>query len=525
MALVVASSQASPKTDPTSSLRTALQTFNSILAEPQQKQFGQQHRKPEASDVLSFVAELDANNRSRAGRCVASRICTFLEAVQQFTGVVDTFVSSNPSIAALVWGSVKTALLVASNATSYFDKVTSMIMEVGRFCPAFASFGPMYPGCVSLQEALCEYYSAVVMLCVKVVEVLQRTGLKHVWSSVFNSFELDFKPNLEKIDQTVKLVHLQISLASKQAAIEASKLMELDRKSSEAFRLSSLTFRTELKKEHEAAHIWRMRKAQEKAERMRGDIRSRLSNVDHLKPWKQAQRQRMASTAEWFEQEAVFKNWRNDDKSSVLWCAGLMGSGKTVFASNVISYLHRTRKMNEVIAHHFCQSDHESSLSAREIFGTLARQIIDPQLESARDDDLRTLYDQCADADTSDIVAILQSRLHKDKMYFVMIDGLDECLKVEVQIVAAKIAEICGQSARCFKVMFVGRPGLEENLFKGSLTAKYRLPLTKAAVTQDIETYIEGRLDQCLEKGQLKLNDPALILQIEKTLQKQADGM
>jgi len=268
-----------------------------------------------------------------------------------------------------------------------------------------------------------------------------------------------------------------------------------------------------------------MRKAQEKAEKMKRDIRNQLSTIDHLKPWKQAQRQRMASTAEWFQREAVFGNWRKEDKSSALWCAGLMGSGKTVFASNVISYLHRTRKMNEVIAHHFCQSDHESSLSARQIFGALARQIIDPQLQSAKDSDLRTLYEQSAGADTSDVLAILRSRLHEDKMYFVVIDGLDECARAEIQTVAANVAELCGQRAKCFKVMYIGRPELEANLFGGRLTPRYRLPLTKAAVTQDIETYIAGKLDQCLETGYLKLNDPALILHIEKTLQKQADGM
>jgi hypothetical protein len=499
--------------------------FEHVLAEPQQKQFSQQHQKPEASDVLSFVAELDTNNRSRAGRCVASRVCTFLEAIQKFTSVVDTFVSSNPSIAALVWGSVKTALLVASNATSYFDKVTSMIMEIGRFCPAFALFGPLYPGCVRLQEALCEYYSVVVRLCVKVVKGLQRTGLKHVWSSFMSSFESEFKPDLEAIDQAVRLVQIQISLASKQAANETSKLMELDRRSNEAYRLSAFKFRSKVTKEHEAAHVWRIRKAQEKAEKMRRDIKNRLSTIDHLKPWKQAQRQRMASTAEWFQQEAVFNAWRKDDKSSALWCAGLMGAGKTVFASNVVSYLHRTRKTNEIVAHHFCQSDHESSLSAREIIGALARQIIDSQLEAANDIDLRTLYEQCADADASDVAAILRSRLHDNKMYFVLIDGLDECTKAEIQIVAVNIAKLCGQSAKCLKVMYIGRPGLEEHLFRGCLSAKYRLPLTKAAVTQDIETYIAGRLNQCLEEERLKLTNPTLILDIVETLQKQADGM
>ena len=45
------------------------------------------------------------------------RLITFLESVQQFSGIVDVFVSSNPQMAALVWGGVKFALLVGFYAT------------------------------------------------------------------------------------------------------------------------------------------------------------------------------------------------------------------------------------------------------------------------------------------------------------------------------------------------------------------------------------------------------------------------
>jgi hypothetical protein len=67
---------------------------------------------PDAAAVITFTKEIDDENAKRRSRCVASRLCGILESVQQFSSIVDTFVSSHPEIAALVWGSIKFALLV-----------------------------------------------------------------------------------------------------------------------------------------------------------------------------------------------------------------------------------------------------------------------------------------------------------------------------------------------------------------------------------------------------------------------------
>jgi hypothetical protein len=69
---------------------------------------------PDAAAVITFTKEVDDENAKRRSRCVASRLCGVLESVQQFSSIVGTFVSSHPEVAALVWGSVKFALLVGS---------------------------------------------------------------------------------------------------------------------------------------------------------------------------------------------------------------------------------------------------------------------------------------------------------------------------------------------------------------------------------------------------------------------------
>lgn len=126
---------------------------------------------------------------------------------QQFTGVVDTFVSSHPTIAALVWGGVKTTILVASNVTSYLEKVTNMIMMVGKSSPTYQQFGQLYPGCVGLQRALCDYYTIIIRLFIRIIEVSRRTTIIQTFSSTLKPFEVEFKSPLDDLDKTVKDIH------------------------------------------------------------------------------------------------------------------------------------------------------------------------------------------------------------------------------------------------------------------------------------------------------------------------------
>lgn len=93
-------------------LQHALREFQDTLNPENLSRLRLVNAKPDAAAVISFTAQLDDANAQRRSRCVASRLFTILESVQQFSGIVETFVSSNPSIAALVWGSVKLSILV-----------------------------------------------------------------------------------------------------------------------------------------------------------------------------------------------------------------------------------------------------------------------------------------------------------------------------------------------------------------------------------------------------------------------------
>lgn len=108
MALVVANTTLSK---PEVSLVQALNDYETILSDEDKIRLHSQG-VPDVMAALNFATTIDTKNASHRRQCMGPRLITFLESVQQFSSTVDTFVSSHPEIAALVWGGLKLALLV-----------------------------------------------------------------------------------------------------------------------------------------------------------------------------------------------------------------------------------------------------------------------------------------------------------------------------------------------------------------------------------------------------------------------------
>jgi hypothetical protein len=100
---------------PTDTLHDALRSFQDCLNPEQKAKLQAIKAVPDAHAVAEFTHQLDQENARRKSRCVAARISLLLESIQQFSGVVETFVSSHPQVAALIWGSVKLVLQVSQS--------------------------------------------------------------------------------------------------------------------------------------------------------------------------------------------------------------------------------------------------------------------------------------------------------------------------------------------------------------------------------------------------------------------------
>lgn len=102
------------------SLQDAVNEFRNVLDERQRRELDALEPVPDVTDIVVFTARLDRLDPNRRGRSFSSRLLTVLLAVGNFCGIVDTFVSAHPEIAALVWGSLKLTMMVGVCLLSSF---------------------------------------------------------------------------------------------------------------------------------------------------------------------------------------------------------------------------------------------------------------------------------------------------------------------------------------------------------------------------------------------------------------------
>lgn len=108
MALVLASN---PPLKPDIELAQAIDDYEKILSVEERNQLHAQGA-PDAMAAINLTTIIDRECNRHRRHGIGPRLITFLESVQQLSGVVDTFISSHPEFAALVWGGVKLTLLV-----------------------------------------------------------------------------------------------------------------------------------------------------------------------------------------------------------------------------------------------------------------------------------------------------------------------------------------------------------------------------------------------------------------------------
>ncbi|RTE72151.1 hypothetical protein BHE90_013442 [Fusarium euwallaceae] len=124
---VVLSQGASRQADQTAAvkdLENTIARFQAILTDDDRKNLQQLKTEPhDAQSIIIFTASLDRFDPKRRGKSVASRLASFLQTIEQFTPIVDTYIQSNPEIAALVWGSVR--LTFQGEIRGYVDEIKS----------------------------------------------------------------------------------------------------------------------------------------------------------------------------------------------------------------------------------------------------------------------------------------------------------------------------------------------------------------------------------------------------------------
>jgi hypothetical protein len=268
-------------------LGQAIRDYENILSEMDKSRFQvlRYDELPTATDVIKLTAEIDIENSRRRRRCVGPRLTSILQAVQQFSTIPDTIISSSQSpIAGAVWAVAKMTLLMASNYMSYFEGLSRLFMEIGCNCPRYQTFGLLFPH-PRVHRALCEYFILVVNLCKQAIVFLQKSVVKQLTLSIASSFDIQFGRLKAELSDAARTIQEEVSLSSKQE-------QRLERKENSAFR----------------THLTKVSADSEKRRQLKNKAKflDACSSDDHEAAWKAAKK---TGSSQWLYDKDEYKEW------------------------------------------------------------------------------------------------------------------------------------------------------------------------------------------------------------------------
>lgn len=470
-------------------LQEALYTFETHLSDAGKGEFQRErrHGQPTPSDVLTFTKDLDEKNPRRRG--VGPRLTRILQAIQQFSGVIDTIVGGSQSqLAGFLWGAVKATLFVTYDYSTYFDNLSELLMNVGRSCPRFQEYDLLYPNSNGLRAALCEYFIVVVDLCREAVKFITKPFVRQLSSAVVKPFQTAFGHYERRLKKCGDAIREEVYLA------------DIRERRSEQTNTSGLSSKVS-------------QDLTDKRRRRNEKIKRRFLDACSRYDYEQAFRQALGrGRSKWIFQTTEYKKWM-EPASSILWCIGILGSGKTVLTANLVRSLLITQPKPVTVSYCFCRYDEAPSIYVREIIGIIARQLLQstppeafPETEPSYPDPDRMM---------EHLRKILPTGAHE---YFVVIDGLEECTQPESLIAYLKqlLTFDCKIHIYCSC-----RPDTYQRL-SPDLEPKHNVLMS---VSDELEEYINTELERRVESGALQVGDSSIIPKVRDALIRGSQGM
>ncbi|CVL12481.1 uncharacterized protein FPRN_15077 [Fusarium proliferatum] len=511
-------------------LQNAINSFRTVLTPEQLAEFECIQSVPDTDAVLVFTAELDLRRQNQRGKSIASRLFPVLQAVHSFTSVIDTFVSSNPTIAALVWGSVKMTMTIMLNAASYYEAFIELCMELGRICPRFEQYQALFPASKRLQEALCTFNACIIECCRRVIAMPKSSRgwtspLNPLNPSFWQSFQQVFESDLQKLRDHSKNVNKEIRLAADQSQYRNNELQRLENEQADRSRRSLNRFMSRTRDNFDTMHKLQIMRSEEVERKNNQKLLDSLSSYDYIKPLKQARQKRYPKSAKWIFGTDEFKRWIAGSTPGLLWCSGKMGSGKSIICASVIDYLLTRRSSGRShVTFFFSRFDDSESMRAETILRALARQLITVQDVSGHTKQaLETIKSAPGDIllDLSRLLTRLLSR--KGPTSWVILDGIDECQREERQILTKVLTSMLddGVNAR----LFITSRDHATSTFKEDYVILEQISMNCSAAQDGMAQLVDQAVQKCLDAEELLVGDQTLINEIKNTLTKHADGM
>ncbi|KAM0351841.1 hypothetical protein ACHAPU_002354 [Fusarium lateritium] len=511
-------------------LEATLAGFQAILSDEDRKQLQKLKKTThDAQSIITFTAELDAMGEKRRGRSIASRLASFLQTIEQFTPIIDTYIQSNPDISALIWGSIKLTFMFLANLTSYFQTFVELLHGFGSLCTRFAEYQIVFNYDSRLQRSICQFHSAVIICCQKIFMAIRQPVKSLIWKSLTQSFRAELRGFVEDIRTKAENVQGDIELTKAHYDREEQQLQTKEREETGDYRKRMFAWTSRFATGMDAAEAQRRK---DTTERERHRLLQELCSYNYTSIFNMTRNKRHRGTAEWVFETREYQEWVESDQSCVLHITGKIGSGKSVLTSSIVERLAQVQPPQQFVSFFFLHFHDSISLDTETVIRSCVQQLLSAASAATHGQDAASNLDLILQLTKSSFFSrqhltqlyITASSLVKD--WFVVIDGLDESDAVQEQDILNFFAGVLQRLDKPLRIkLLLSSRETSSNAISHTFTGSKRLLTGLRNTSSDIRAYADDILTEKLSTGGLVVEDTALVDEILQTISSKEQGM
>lgn len=351
-------------------------------------------------ELRTIVSQLDdTHKKTDKTRRASSFLQPFFDAITRYTEVIETLVSSDPTIAALVWGGVKCVFQIAGEFSQHYDNLTNILQKLEPHLCNIGRLSEIFDWSESLCNVVTKSYQDIFNLLVVVAESYEQSGLKTLLIGVVRPFDRKTKRLEDQVEKNMKAVWESAMIAQNELAKQQAK--DNEKKKLDQWLQSPASDPT-------YDHC-----------------------IDHKHP----------GTCNWLFETPDYQRWETGKKNvpseSVLWIYGPPGIGKTFLASSIVE---RLKSQSREVLYYYFRDENSGNRNqpgwgeALSMLRNIIRQLLDVFVYK-RKHQLPTgfwdIYDKSGGSFLTDIdvaINVIQLLLKVLPRITIVVDGLDECI-------------------------------------------------------------------------------------------------
>ena len=537
--------------DPHAVFEAAYQSFLHSLPETERLQYSP---CASAEDLILGLQKLDTlakKGQKRRHTRFLSVIGKFSDKIEPFFEIINIFIQSKPEYSAIVWGSLRLVLKLASNYATFFEKLMSIIERLVNSLPQYADIIALCKTTPSLSlSAASRMETHLTKVYTDLLHFFQTTA--RVFSSgqgrirktpalirdlIWTPFDTRFKELLEQMESHRNMIRYELEILQAQVLSAAETSASWERKYAAEERKLAAEGRNRAQKAAEMTDDMRIFLEKQQQDSIFDRVHAWLRPSDFNEVLEASQEIREEGTCEWILENLTFDTWKSLEWSlkvpsnsrylspNFVWFQGNPGYGKTVLASHVIEILQYelcAPNASAEVLYYFFRSNRGNATSPSSAWRAILSQILSThRTDSHIVEKFAFAKDENSvgqlSASPVELMSLLQCCLSGMQRVYLILDGVDEC----DDIVGLTQLLIWMGANTSVKILLFSRPNVGK--LQRMIPKAQRTTVDRCRTGADIERFLQNQL-QAFVKEEL-LAATAEFSDLVKRLVIGADGM